>query len=130
MPQRIDALRRVAQAGYPVGLTIAPVMPIPGWQDSYGTLLSDVAAALDGIPHLDLTAEVITHRFTPSSKDVLLNWYPRTKLEMDEASRSAKRSKFGGVKYVYPRDTMTDLKGWFGERLREQLPEARLLYWT
>ncbi|WP_207454012.1 spore photoproduct lyase family protein [Herbiconiux sp. SYSU D00978] len=130
MPQRIDALRRVAQAGYPVGLTIAPVMPIPGWQDSYGTLLSDVAAALDGIPDLDLTAEVITHRFTPSSKDVLLNWYPRTKLEMDEASRTAKRSKFGGVKYVYPRETMTDLKGWFGEQLGERLPGARLLYWT
>ena len=25
---------------------------------------------------------MITHRFTPKSKDVLLSWYPRTKLEM------------------------------------------------
>jgi spore photoproduct lyase len=130
MPQRIDALRRVAAAGYPVGLTIAPVMPVPGWQQSYGRLIADVAAALDGVPDLDLTAEVITHRFTPSSKEVLTGWYPRTKLEMDESVRSAKRSKFGGVKYVYPRETMTDLRGWFGDELQRMLPQARLLYWT
>ena len=42
-------------------------------------------------PDLDLTAEIITHRFTPGSKEVLLGWYPRTKLEMDEERRSQKR---------------------------------------
>ena len=57
-------------------------------------------------------------------------WYPRTKLEMDESQRAAKRSKFGGVKYVYPKETMTELRGWFAEQLPERLPAARLLYWT
>ena len=28
---RIDAMRRMAGAGYPVGLTVAPIMPIEGW---------------------------------------------------------------------------------------------------
>ncbi|SDD50409.1 spore photoproduct lyase [Auraticoccus monumenti] len=130
MPRRVAALREVALAGYPVGLTIAPVMPVPGWQQSYGTLLDDVAAALAGVTDLDLTAEVITHRFTPGSKEVLTGWYPRTRLEMDEASRSSKRSKFGGIKYVYPRETMTELRGWFTEQLAARLPAARLLYWT
>ncbi len=130
MPRRIAALRRLALAGYPVGLTIAPVMPVPGWQQSYGTLLDDVATALAGVADLDLTAEVITHRFTPSSKEVLTGWYPRTRLEMDEASRTTKRSKFGGVKYVYPRETMIELRTWFGEQLAGRLPAARLLYWT
>ena len=60
------------------------------------------------MPELDLTVEAITHRFTPASKDVLLGWYPNTKLEMDESARSQKRSKFGGVKYVYPRETMAE----------------------
>lgn len=130
MPARIEALRRLAAAGYPVGLTIAPVMPVPGWRESYGRLLDDVAAALAGVPDLDLTAEVITHRFTPSSKQVIEGWYPRTKLEMDESSRSVKRSKFGGVKYVYPKETMTELRAWFGRELAAVLPAARLLYWT
>lgn len=130
MPRRVDALRRLALAGYPVGLTIAPVMPVPDWQQSYGALLDEVAAALAGVADLDLTAEVITHRFTPASKEVLTGWYPRTRLEMDEDARTPKRSKFGGVKYVYPRETMAELRSWFDQQLPERLPAARLLYWT
>ncbi len=63
-------------------------MPVDGWREGYGRLLDDVVAAVDGIRDLDLTVELITHRFTPASKDVLLGWYPRTKLEMDDDSRS------------------------------------------
>lgn len=130
MPSRLAALVRMARAGYPVGLTIAPVMPISGWREAYGTLLDDVAAALDGVAELDLTAEIITHRFTPGSKDVLTGWYPRTKLEMDEDRRTQKRSKFGGVKFVYPRETMAELRSWFTGELARRVPSARLLYWT
>jgi spore photoproduct lyase len=130
MPARLAALRAVATAGYRVGLTIAPVMPVPGWREQYGPLLDDVHEAVAGIRDLDLTAEIITHRFTPASKEVLLGWYPKTKLEMDEDSRSQKRSKFGGVKYVYPKQTMTEMRRWFTEELQRRLPAARLLYWT
>jgi len=130
LPERLGALRRLALAGYPVGLTIAPVMPVPEWQSAYRMLLEDVTAALTGVPDLDLTAEVITHRFTPKSKDVLLEWYPRTKLEMDEELRSPKRGKFGGVKYVFPKETMSEMRAWFTDALDELLPEAQLLYWT
>jgi hypothetical protein len=37
-PQRIGALRSLELAGYRVGPTIAPIMPIPRWRDSYGAL--------------------------------------------------------------------------------------------
>ena len=40
---------RVARAGYPVGLTIAPIIAAPGWEEAYAGLLADVAAALDGL---------------------------------------------------------------------------------
>ena len=127
---RLAAVRALALAGYPVGLTIAPVMAYPDWRSGYGALLDLVTAALDGVPDLDLTTEIITHRFTPASKDVLLGWYPQTKLEMDEDARTSKRSKFGGVKYVYPRQTMAELRSWFTTELASRLPGAPLLYWT
>ena len=127
---RLAALRTLALAGYPVGLTIAPIMPMPAWPDAYGALLDDVAAAVAGVPDLDLTAELITHRFTPGSKDVLLGWYPRTKLEMDEATRSRKHGRFGAVKYVYPKETMAELRAWFTREIGERLPACRILYWT
>jgi spore photoproduct lyase len=130
MPARIDALRSLAVAGYPVGLTIAPIMPVDGWREEYGALLDAVAAATDDVPGLDLTAELITHRFTPRSKDVLLGWYPQTKLEMDEDLRRQKRGKYGAVKHVYPAPVMHELRSWFHTALAERLPKARFLYWT
>ncbi|MCV7414903.1 spore photoproduct lyase family protein [Mycolicibacterium litorale] len=130
LPQRISALRALASAGYRIGLTIAPIMPIPDWPQHYGDLLRDVAAAVGDIDDLDLTVECITHRFTATSKEVLTGWYPRTQLDMDEAARTRKFGKYGAAKYVYPKDTMADLRSWFESELAETLPAARVLYWT
>ena len=128
---RIGALGKMAAAGYPVGLTIAPIMPVDDWQAHYGAMLDDVAAALPTPDAgLDLTVELITHRFTPNSKEVLSGWYPATRLEMDEEVRTLKRTKFGSRKFVYPRDVMTEMRGWFGEAIAARLPQARILYWT
>lgn len=130
VPARLEALRRMAAAGYPVGLTVAPIMPLGDWRAAYGRLLDDVASALDGVPDLDLTVEAITHRFTASSKQVIQGWYPRTQLDLDEEGRSAKRTKFGGTKHVYPREVMHELRDWFTAAVDERLPGAPLLYWT
>ncbi len=128
--QRLAALRRMAQKGYPVGLTIAPIMPINNWEEEYGALLTAAADALRGIQGVDLTAELITHRFTPGSKEVLLSWYPKTTLDLREEARSQKRTKFGGFKYVYPKDPMRAMREWFETSIARLLPMARVLYWT
>jgi spore photoproduct lyase len=49
---------------------------------------------------------------------------------MDEASRTAKRSRFGGVKYVYRREEMQALRTFFEAELAAALPGTPLLYWT
>ncbi len=130
VPQRLKAMRTMAVAGYPVGLTIAPIMPVERWREEYRSLFEAVASALDGMPQLDLSAELITHRFTPGSKEVLLGWYPKTTLDLREEARIQKRTKFGSFKYVYPKDSMAEMRAWFEETLREVLPSARVLYWT
>jgi spore photoproduct lyase len=130
LDRRIDALRRLAGAGYRVGLTIAPIMPVPDWQEHYAAMMAQVADATADVADLDLTVECITHRFTEGSKEVLTGWYPRTKLDMDPANRTRKFGKYGSAKYVYPKETMAQMREWFGEALAETLPAARSLYWT
>ena len=128
LSERLAAMGRLARAGDPVGLTVAPIMPVADWRGAYRALFD---AAADELPNgADLTAELITHRFTPGSKDVLLGWYPATGLEMDEAVRSVKRNKFGGRKYVYPKELMHEMRAALEDELRAALPGARLLYWT
>jgi spore photoproduct lyase len=66
-----------------------------------------------GIPDLDLTAELITHRFTPGSKSVLLDWYPATQLDPRRDTRARKTTKFGSLKFVYTPEVMRDMRAFF-----------------
>ncbi len=131
---RLQALRKLALpveqggGGYPVGIVLAPLMPIPDWQTHYTDLLDRIAATLNF--SCDLTVEMISHRFTPGSKDVLMQWYPNTSLDMDEATRSSKLNKFGGRKYVYKPTDMQALKLFFYEEWQKRFPNAPILYWT
>ncbi len=130
MGERLAALRAMAEAGYPVGLTVAPILRVPDWAAAYDTLFARVEEALRGLARVDLTAELITHRFTPKSKAVLDGWYPGSSLEMDEAARSRKTTKFGSVKWVFPKEQMAEMRASLSASLQRHLPQTRLLYWT
>ncbi len=131
---RLQALRKLAmphsQGGghYPVGVVLAPIMPIPDWETHYTDLFDRLSDTLDF--SCDLTFELITHRFTPGSKDVLLQWYPNTSLEMNEEGRDMKRNKFGGTKYVLPKATMQRMRTFFTQQIAQRFPQAEVLYWT
>ena len=131
---RIQALRKLALpvaqggGGYPVGVVLAPIMPIPDWQQHYGELLDRIQLALDF--KCDLSVELISHRFTPGSKDVLLQWYPNTKLDLDETTRAVKHNKFGGIKFVYLPDEMKAMRAWFTREWQRRFPHAPVQYWT
>ena len=125
---RLAAMGRAARAGYPVGLTVAPIMPVDGWREAYADLLARAARALTA--DADLTIELITHRFTPGSKGVLSGWYPASSLEMDESVRTVKLNKFGARKYVYPKATMREMRAWFEDEAGRALPGGAVLYWT
>ncbi|USI74727.1 SPL family radical SAM protein [Sphingomonas morindae] len=127
---RLRALRAMAEAGYRIGLTIAPIIAAPGWESAYGALIDEAAAALHGVPALDCTIELITHRYNPGSKAVLQSWYPGSDLDMSGQDRTTKRTRFGAEKQVYDAATMRALRGFFEQRLADRLPAARILYWT
>ena len=126
--QRLQALRKLALHGYPVGIVLAPIMAIANWQDRYEELFDRIEKVLD--IECDLTFELITHRFTPKSKEILQTWYPNSKLDLSENNRSEKRNKFGGVKYVYQRDMMNELKEFIQTQITTKFPQAEILYWT
>ena len=128
--QRLRAMRHMADAGYRIGLTIAPIIAAEGWQQAYAGLIADVAQALEGSRSTDLTVELITHRFTAGSKAVLESWYPGSALDLGPTNRAEKRTKFGSVKHVYDATTMRRLRSFFEAEIARTLPEARILYWT
>jgi spore photoproduct lyase len=74
--------------------------------------------------------ELITHRFTEGSREVLQGWYSGSGLEMDPAQRSRKLTKFGSAKYVFPKALMADLRAGLEASVARHLPQARVLYFT
>jgi spore photoproduct lyase len=61
---------------------------------------------------------------------VLTGWYPGSGLDMDEATRTRKTTKFNSDKYVYTPDVMKEMRSFFEEAVSEYLPAAQVLYWT
>jgi spore photoproduct lyase len=49
---------------------------------------------------------------------------------MNEETRAAKTNKFGGTKYVYTRQVMTEMKPFFHQEIQQRFPKAKILYWT
>ncbi len=114
--------------GYPIGVVLAPIIPISEWRTHYSALLDQLSEALD--LETDLTFELITHRFTPGSRDILLSWYPNTSLDFSEDNRSIKRNKFGGQKYVFVKELMKEMCHFFEGEIARRFPKAKILYWT
>ncbi len=126
--QRLAGLAKLTQAGYPIGLVLAPIFPADDWETHYARLLDDAQQAVGFAD--DITFELITHRFTPGSKDVLLSWYPNTSLDFSEEKRVEKRNKFGGVKYVFPPVVMKKMRAFFEAEIKSRFSQGRILYWT
>jgi spore photoproduct lyase len=49
---------------------------------------------------------------------------------MNVSERAVKRNKFGGLKYVYTKDVMRELRAFFETEIAVRFPHACLLYWT
>lgn len=125
---RLDTLRRLARAGYPIGAMVAPVFLDPGWRDDYAALLDRLGAELPPDVAPDLTVEVVTHRFTSRARNVIRERHPATSLPLDDEGRTLKRGQFGYFKYDYPAAAMADTKEHLSQLVHRHLPQASLDY--
>lgn len=131
LAERIEAARKVADAGYPLGIILAPLMRHEGWEQGYTEALDRLHDGLG--PHAEgpLTFELIQHRFTPKAKRVILSAYPATKLPLAESERVLKAGKFPGAgKYVYPKEQAHELEDVIEAAVRERFPQAEIEYFT
>lgn len=127
---RIEAAGKVARAGYPLGFIIAPIIWFDGWEEGYAELLDKLKATVPPEAEKTMTFELIQHRFTKTSKRVILERYPKTKLEMDEAKRKYKWGRWGQGKYVYPDEQATALREFITEQIFGKFPQATIDYFT
>ncbi len=125
LEKRLDTASKVALAGYPLGFLIAPIIIYPGWQEDYEKLLLNIEKKTGNI---GVTFELITHRFTVKAKNLINETFPDNKLPMDEKKRKFKYGQFGYGKYLYPPETIFDLKKWFCDKIEETVSNKVIEY--
>lgn len=131
LQERLDAIVKLGQAGYPVGFIVAPIMRYDNWKEDYDALFSKLENRLG--PELgrsELTFELIQYRFTAVAKELILQRFPRTRLDMDEEKRMLKWGRFGRYKYVYPREQAEDIREYLTRLIKERFPAAKIQYFT
>jgi spore photoproduct lyase len=129
LQQRITAANKIAAAGYPLGFIIAPLFIYPGYEEEYADLFRELAHSLKHIPS-DLTFELISHRFTSSAKRIIMERFPGTALDLNEAARRRKFGRYGLVKYIYPETAYIRLKENIISLLQRFFPASSIEYFT
>ncbi|SDZ12176.1 spore photoproduct lyase [Proteiniborus ethanoligenes] len=127
--ERIEAARKIANAGYPIGFIIAPIMIYDNWKVDYKELLDRLKYQL-GDYKREITFELIQHRFTATAKELILTRFPKTKLDLDEEARQLKWGPYGKFKYVYPKEKSNEIKGYIIGIIKENFNNALIEYFT
>lgn len=124
--ERLDAAGKIARAGYPIGFLIAPIFIYPEWKRDYAELIASLAETLPSAVHPSF--ELITHRFTARAKNNIKKVFPETTLPLNEEERQFKFGQFGYGKYIYPKETMEEIKEFFFGHLESHFPKSKIAY--
>lgn len=126
MEKRIEAAKKVIEAGYPIGFIIAPVFLYENWQEEYEHMLHGLKEALPGRILHPLTFEVITHRYTDRARKVITDIWPDHQLPMNDEDRTFKYGQFGYGKYVYHKEDLAKVADFFQSRI-ERIFDSKII---
>lgn len=128
---RIEASAKLMSAQYPVGFIIAPVFLYEGWQKEYKELLLNLRDALPTSVNSTtspITFEVISHRYTTKAKNRITEIFPETTLDMENEKRQFKYGQFGYGKYLYPKESLSEVKEFFTQEINNIFENGIIKY--
>lgn len=131
LDERIEAITKLGHADYPIGFIVAPIMQYDNWKEEYDILFQQVKNQLGPeLSNKELSFELIQHRFTAVAKDLILQRFPNTKLDMEEENRMLKWGRFGRYKYVYHKEQADEIKQYLTSLITASFPKADIKYFT
>ena len=126
---RIDAVKKIAAGGYPIGFIIAPIMIYDNWREEYKELFETLKIALGDYSE-EVSFELIQHRFTKAAKELIVQRFKNTKLDLNEEKRQLKWGPYGKFKYVYKKPDSEDIKNYISQLINNNFQQAVIEYFT
>ncbi len=121
---RIRALNAMAEAGYPVGLLIAPVILLPDWKRMYGELIDQLADELSVKVTQNGFIEIILMTYSFVQNAINTDAFPNAIQLLDRETMTGR----GRGKYSYRNDIRAEVESFLRERLSRQLKNMPILY--
>ncbi|BAK99241.1 spore photoproduct lyase [Oscillibacter valericigenes Sjm18-20] len=121
---RIQALNHVADAGYPVGLLIAPVILLPDWKRLYDELIEQLADELSKKVRQTGFIEIILMTYSFVQNAINTDAFPGAVQLLNRESMTGR----GRGKYCYRKDIRIEAESFLRQKLSQQLGTMPILY--
>lgn len=121
---RIRALNDVAEAGYPVGMLIAPVILLPDWKHLYGKLIEELADKLSKKVTQNGFIEIILMTYSYVQDMINTEAFPNAERLYNKEIMTGR----GHGKYCYRKEIRTEVETFLREGLTRNLGSMPILY--
>jgi len=121
---RIHALNEMAEAGYPVGLLIAPVILLPDWKRLYGELIEQLADELSGRVTKNGFIEIILMTYSFVQNAINTDAFPNAVKLLNRETMTGR----GRGKYCYRNDIRAEAESFLRQKLSQKLGNMPILY--
>ncbi len=124
LPGRLEAMRKFYEAGYPVGILVAPLILLEGWQELYDRLFRRMADELPRALLDDAVFELIYMTYGYAHKQINPKAFPNAA----EPFREGLMSPCGRGRFGYKKEVKEEASQFFRERLNHYFPASEIAY--
>ena len=121
---RIQAINKLKDADYKVGILIAPVILVENWQELYRNLIDILAKELSEKAKEDLFFEVIFMTYSYIHIKINEEAFPNA-IKLYDKNKMTGR---GRGKYMYNKDIRKEGEEFFRREINNKFPNSKIIY--
>ncbi len=124
LKNRIQAIKKLKEAGYQVGILIAPIILVDNWEFLYEELIKELANTLDTQTRKDIFFELIFMTYSYVHRMINQEAFPNHIRLFDPNMMSGR----GKGKYMYKKEIRDKAKQFFLDKMKYYFPNNTILY--
>ncbi len=126
LKERIEAINKLKNAGYNVGILIAPIVLVDGWQEKYKDLFITLKNELSEDVKKEVFFEVILMTYSYIHRKINEEAFPNA-INLYDAEKMTGRGK---GKYTYKKEVRNEAEEYLKKLFKTYFPENEILYFS